>query len=232
VAPCVCYVHDADTGSYNHSLGWPKKDEDDGQNLSKSHPADWLLLQPEPDLWQQSLSISQRGVHSDVEGRVLGNAGWSLIDSVQATTPVVVLLTTWCLGVAPPNLKTLGNVSFIVIGVMIATYGEIAFVLTGFLYQAGGIVFEAVRLTLVERLLSSAEFKMDPLVSLYYFAPVCAIMNGLTSLIMEVPTMHMSDIYEVGPLVLIANAMVAFLLNVSVVFLVCSPALYPGCVGY
>ena len=163
---------------------------------------------------------------------MLGNAGWSLIDTVQATTPVVVLLTTWCLGVAPPNLKTLGNVSFIVIGVMIATYGEIDFVLTGFLYQACGLIFEAVRLTLVERLLSSAEFKMDPLVSLYYFAPICAIMNGLTSLIMEVPTMHMSDIYKVGPLVLIANAMVAFLLNVSVVFLVCCPALYPGCLGY
>ena len=123
-------------------------------------------------------------------------------------------------------MKTLGNVSFIVIGVMIATYGEIAFVLTGFLYQAGGIVFEAIRLSLVERLLSSAEFKMDPLVSLYYFAPVCAIMNGVTSLIVEVPTMHMSDIYRVGFGVLIANAMVAFLLNVSVVFLVCSLRLH------
>lgn len=143
------------------------------------------------------------------------------IDFVQATTPVVVLLCTWSLGVAPPNLKTLGNVSFIVIGVMIATYGEIAFVLIGFLYQAGGLVFEAIRLTLVERLLSSAEFKMDPLVSLYYFAPVCAIMNGITSLIVEVPTMYMSDIYKVGFGVLIANAVVAFLLNVSVVFLVC-----------
>lgn len=104
---------------------------------------------------------------------------------------------------------------------MIATYGEIAFVLTGFLYQAGGIVFEAIRLTLVERLLSSAEFKMDPLVSLYYFAPVCAIMNGIASLIFEVPVMQMSEVYRVGPLIFIANAMVAFLLNVSVVFLVC-----------
>jgi hypothetical protein len=122
-------------------------------------------------------------------------------------------------------LKTLGNVSFIVIGVMIATYGEIAFVLIGFLYQAGGLVFEAIRLTLVERLLSSAEFKMDPLVSLYYFAPVCAIMNGITSLIFEVPTMHMSDIYKVGFGVLLANAVVAFLLNVSVVFLVCCLAI-------
>ena len=132
-----------------------------------------------------------------------------------------MLLVTWCLGLAPPSLKTLGNVSFIVIGVMIATYGEIDFVLTGFLYQAAGLVFEAVRLALVERLLSSAEFKMDPLVSLYYFAPVCAIMNGVTSLIVEVPTMQMNDIYKVGFGVLIANAMVAFLLNVSVVFLVC-----------
>jgi len=144
----------------------------------------------------------------------------AFIQMLKATTPVAVLLSTWSLGVAPPSLKTLGNVSFIVIGVMIATYGEIAFVLTGFLYQAGGIIFEAIRLTLVERLLSSAEFKMDPLVSLYYFAPVCAIMNGITSLIVEVPKMHMSDIYNVGFGVLLANAMVAFLLNVSVVFLI------------
>lgn len=117
-------------------------------------------------------------------------------------------------------MKTLGNVSFIVIGVIIASYGEIAFVLTGFLYQAAGIVFEAIRLVMVQRLLSSSEYKMDPLVSLYYFAPVCAIMNGLTSLVVEIPTMHMEDIYRVGFVVLIANAMVAFLLNVSVVFLV------------
>jgi len=144
----------------------------------------------------------------------------AFIQMLKATTPVVTLLATWGLGVAPPNFKTLGNVSFIVIGVMIATYGEIAFVLTGFIYQACGIIFEAIRLVMVQRLLSSAEFKMDPLVSLYYFAPVCAIMNGVASLIVEVPKMHMSDIYRVGFGVLLANAMVAFLLNVSVVFLI------------
>lgn len=61
---------------------------------------------------------------------------------------------------------------------------------------------------------------MDPLVSLYYFAPVCALMNGLTSLVTEIPTMTMDDIYRVGFITLLANAMVAFLLNVSVVFLI------------
>lgn len=121
---------------------------------------------------------------------------------------------------APPSMKTLGNVSFIVLGVIIASYGEIQFVMIGFLYQIGGIVFEATRLVMVQKLLSSAEFKMDPLVSLYYFAPACAFMNGITAMVVEVPRMTWADIQNVGYFVLIANAMVAFLLNVSVVFLV------------
>lgn len=134
--------------------------------------------------------------------------------------PVAVLLATWALGAGSPNMKVLFNVSFIVIGVVIASFGEIKFVLIGFLFQAAGIMFEAVRLVMVQRLLSSAEYKMDPLVSLYYFAPVCAIMNGCASLVFEVPKLHMQDIYNVGIWTLVANAMVAFLLNVSVVFLV------------
>ena len=73
---------------------------------------------------------------------------------------------------------------------------------------------------MVQRLLSSAEFKMDPLVSLYYFAPACAVMNGLTALVVEVPKMTMADIQGVGYFPLLANACVAFALNVSVVFLV------------
>lgn len=142
------------------------------------------------------------------------------IDGAQATMPVAVLLISWIMGIAPPNLKTLGNVSFIVVGVIIASYGEVEFVLTGVLYQVGAIITEGTRLVMVQRLLSSAEYKMDPLVSLYYFAPVCAIMNGITALVLEVPSMTMKNIYDVGIFMLIANAMVAFLLNVSVVFLV------------
>lgn len=119
-------------------------------------------------------------------------------------------------------MTVLFNVSFIVVGVVIASIGEIKFVFVGFLYQIGGIIFEATRLVMVQRLLSSSEFKMDPLVSLYYFAPVCAVMNGVASLFLEVPRITMDNIYDVGVFTLFANAMVAFLLNVSVVFLVCA----------
>ncbi|KAL1885023.1 hypothetical protein Plec18167_001680 [Paecilomyces lecythidis] len=144
----------------------------------------------------------------------------AFIQMLKATMPVAVLSATWAMGIAPVNLKVLMNVSAIVIGVIIASFGEIKFVLIGFLFQLGGIVFEAVRLVMVQRLLSSAEFKMDPLVSLYYFAPVCAVMNGVTALFLEVPNLTMDHIYNVGVFTLLANAMVAFMLNVSVVFLI------------
>ncbi|KAI9801493.1 MAG: hypothetical protein M1833_002725 [Piccolia ochrophora] len=144
----------------------------------------------------------------------------AFIQMLKATTPVAVLLAGWFLGVSAPDMKLLFNVSFIVIGVVIASFGEIQFVFIGFLYQCGGILFEAIRLVMVQKLLSSAEYKMDPLVSLYYFAPVCAVMNGLVSLVVEVPRLHMQDIYNVGLFVLLANALIAFALNVSVVFLI------------
>lgn len=82
---------------------------------------------------------------------------------------------------------------------------------------------------MVQRLLSSAEFKMDPLVSLYYYAPACAVTNGFFTLFTDIPRMTMNDIYSLGISTLIANALVAFLLNVSVVLLVCCLVASYGC---
>lgn len=144
----------------------------------------------------------------------------SFIQMIKATTPVAVLLATWALGVEPVNMKKLLNVSAIVVGVVIASFGEIEFVLAGFLYQLGGIVFEAVRIVMVERLLSGAEFKMDPLVSLYYYAPVCAVMNLTVALFWEIPYVTLEAVYSVGLWTFLLNASVAFCLNVSVVFLI------------
>jgi drug/metabolite transporter (DMT)-like permease len=144
----------------------------------------------------------------------------AFIQMLKATTAVAVILATWALGVEEPNMKTLYNVSFIVIGVMIASVGEIKFVMVGFLFQVGGIVFEAIRLTMVQALLSGGEFKMDPLVSLYYYGPACAVMNGMVWVFTEMPRMSVDEVYSLGLMTLLANALVAFLLNVSVVFLI------------
>lgn len=143
-----------------------------------------------------------------------------IYNPAQASTPVAILLTTWALFIEEPNLKILVNVSFIVLGVIIASYGELQFEMVGFTFQICGVLFEAIRLVMVQQLLSSAEYKMDPLVSLYHFAPLCAAMNFLIFLYVEAANLGIEDIMRVGPLNLLANASVAFALNVSVVFLV------------
>ena len=135
---------------------------------------------------------------------------------------MAVLIASWSLRVAEPSLKTFGNVSLIVVGVIIASYGEIQFDVTGVIYQITGLIFEATRLILVQILLNAPEYKMDPLVSLYYYAPVCAVINGVVSLIFEGSSFTMDHVYKVGIFTLVSNAMIAFLLNVSVVFLVCT----------
>lgn len=61
--------------------------------------------------------------------------------------------------------------------------------------------------------------KMDPLVSLHYYAPVCAAIN-----VIFLPfTEGLAPFYElknVGFAIFLSNALVAFLLNVAAVFLV------------
>lgn len=61
--------------------------------------------------------------------------------------------------------------------------------------------------------------KMDPLVSLHYYAPVCAIIN-LFFLPFAEGLEPFYQLKDLGVLVLVSNAAVAFLLNVAAVFLV------------
>lgn len=145
----------------------------------------------------------------------------AFIQMLKATTPVAVLIASWAMSLDNPSRNILANVSFIVFGVVLASWGEIDFQLGGVIYQVLGIGFEATRLVMVQRLLSAAEYKMDPLVSLYYFAPVCASMNFCIFLATEAWKITLDDIVnQVGLLKLLANACVAFGLNVSVVFLI------------
>jgi hypothetical protein len=60
---------------------------------------------------------------------------------------------------------------------------------------------------------------MDPLVSLYYYAPICALFNFLIALITDLPTFTLSTLTRVGPSTLLLNAILAFMLNASSVFL-------------
>lgn len=102
-------------------------------------------------------------------------------------------------------------------GVALASYGEVQFQMLGFIIQAAAIVFEASRLVMIQILLHG--LKMDPIVSLHYYAPICAVINLLVVPFTEglAPFRAMAS---VGPAILISNAAVAFCLNVAAVYLV------------
>ncbi|KAJ3095309.1 hypothetical protein HDU96_001223, partial [Phlyctochytrium bullatum] len=93
----------------------------------------------------------------------------SYIQMLKATTPVAVLVAGYIFKTEKYDPVVLGKVCIIVFGVVLASYGEFEFVLVGFTMQAIGIAAEATRLVMVQKLLK--DYKMDPLVSLYFFAP-------------------------------------------------------------
>ncbi|CAH0059015.1 unnamed protein product [Clonostachys solani] len=144
----------------------------------------------------------------------------SFIQMLKSASPVVVLFFSWLWGMADPTMTQLFNILLIVFGVGLASYGEVGFSWIGFMFQCGGIVFEAMRLVLIQIMLSSEGLKMDPLVSLYYYAPVCAIMNFIVALASEIPKFQIQHAWDAGLLMLFLNALVAFMLNVASVCLI------------
>ena len=139
------------------------------------------------------------------------------IQMLTAFTPVAVLMISFAFGLKQMSTTLTGIVLMISFGVATASYGELEFNMTGFVYQVLAIGFESTRLVMVQVLLQG--LKMDPLVSLYYFSPVCAAFNMLILPFME-GLAPFRALAQLGPLVLLSNAGVAFGLNVASVFLI------------
>ncbi|TKA54453.1 hypothetical protein B0A53_03146 [Rhodotorula sp. CCFEE 5036] len=142
----------------------------------------------------------------------------SLGVSLKAFTSVAVLLMSVAMGLDSFNRRKAIVVLAISFGVALASYGELNFVFSGFIFQCFGIVFEATRLVAIQKLLQG--MRMDPLVSLYYYAPVCACFNALLVPIFEGWAPFEEVLPRVGVITLILNCSVALCLNISVVFLI------------
>eukprot|EP00976_Prorocentrum_cordatum_P106685 1194503-Prorocentrum_minimum.AAC.1 len=88
----------------------------------------------------------------------LGNTAYlyisvSFIQMLKALMPVAVFTTGTMFGTETFSTNTLVNMLVITVGVMIASYGEINFILIGVLVQLASIASESTRLTLVQILL-------------------------------------------------------------------------------
>ncbi|SCZ90190.1 BZ3500_MvSof-1268-A1-R1_Chr1-3g01829 [Microbotryum saponariae] len=142
----------------------------------------------------------------------------SFIQMLKAFTSVAVLGLSVVAGLEKMNPRTFMIVIAISSGVALASFGEIDFVLSGFICQTLGIMFEAARLVSIQKLLTG--LKMGPLQSLYFFAPVCAGLNALLIPFFEGWAPFENALSQVGAPILLGNAMTAFSLNVAVVFLI------------
>ncbi|RAK72498.1 TPT-domain-containing protein [Aspergillus fijiensis CBS 313.89] len=152
----------------------------------------------------------------------------SFIQMLKAGGPIITLLTSWGWRVARPSLESFLNILVIAFSVGLAVAGEVQFVWTGVAFQVASLVFDANRLVMIQILLKQGHGhghgqgkKMDPLVTLYYSAPVCALTNALIALGSgEVAGFEWGIVWRTGWGVLLANAGVGFMLNVSIFVLI------------
>ncbi|KAM0753176.1 TPT-domain-containing protein [Meredithblackwellia eburnea MCA 4105] len=142
----------------------------------------------------------------------------SFIQMIKAFTPVSVLLISFAMRLKEPSQKLFGIVCLISVGVAIASYGEVEFHLVGFLVQALAIAIESTRLVLIQILLQG--MGMNPLTSLYYFAPVCLAVNSIILLPVEGFQPFYDAVDLVGIPTLFGNACMTFALNLSSVWLI------------
>ncbi|KAK8020564.1 hypothetical protein PG990_005702 [Apiospora arundinis] len=147
----------------------------------------------------------------------------SFLQMLKAFAPATTLLISWGMGITSPQMTVFYNVLVIVVGVLISSIAETQFHWLGFMFALGGTLAESMRLLLIEVLLKREAgdgVRMDPLVGLYYYAPVCAVLNGVVALFTEVPHFNWADLERVGLPTLGLNSLIAFILNVTSVFLI------------
>ncbi|PYH41020.1 TPT-domain-containing protein [Aspergillus saccharolyticus JOP 1030-1] len=150
----------------------------------------------------------------------------SFIQMLKAAGPIVTLLVSWGWRVATPSMDSFVNILVIACSVGLAVAGEVQFVWTGVVFQVVSLVFDANRLVMIQVLLRPGAGKMDPLVTLYYSAPVCAATNAVIACFTELNTGAGAEGFDWGVVgrtgagILLANAMVGFMLNVSIFVLI------------
>merc|ERR1712216_205391 len=97
----------------------------------------------------------------------------SFIQMTKALMPGLVYMIGVFMSTERYSLRITMNMLVIAVGVAIAAYGEGNFVMIGVVEQLSSLVFEAVRLMLVQVLINSQGLTMNPIQSLYYVSPAC-----------------------------------------------------------
>jgi hypothetical protein len=144
----------------------------------------------------------------------------SFIQMTKALMPGLVYVCGVGFGMETLTKATSFNMFVIAVGVAIAAYGEIDFVVIGVVEQLSALVFEALRLMLVQVLITKQGYAMNPIQSLYYVSPACAACLALPFALVELPEILADASLIIDYPMLLLNASTAFLLNLAVFLLI------------
>lgn len=119
----------------------------------------------------------------------------------------------------PPCIQVLLTVLTITAGVAISSWGEMHFVLIGFVIQGTAVVFEAYKNALQQFLLSG-KTQMSSMTLLYYFSPACTLINLFWIIAFEMEPLQLRGGLGLNPWVFLANGALCFALNIASVTVV------------
>lgn len=121
--------------------------------------------------------------------------------------------------------RSVGLLAFIIFATTLTIHGEVNFSWTGFLIQGAGQIFECCKIVLQAVLLTSAGRKLDALTYVMLVMPLCAVLLGAGMCVLNfLPHEHFltpswRHLEQWWPH-LLANACVAFVLNVVIAFFI------------
>ncbi|PRW59075.1 sugar phosphate phosphate translocator [Chlorella sorokiniana] len=155
----------------------------------------------------------------------LGNAAYiylsvSFIQMLKASMPMAVFTVGCMFGTEHFSTGRLANMLVIAVGICIASYGEINFVVVGVMLQMASVATESTRLTLVQILLQRRGIKLNPITTLYLIAPCCFAFLCVPFVFLELPKIMNDPSVRISPFIFVTNALAAFGLNMAVFLLI------------
>jgi len=144
----------------------------------------------------------------------------SFIQMLKALMPALVFCVGCVMQTEKFSWNLMGNMTIIAIGVMIASYGELRFNMIGFIFQISCLVFESIRLALIQILLQRRGLKLTPITSMYLVSPACFFSLLVPFVFIELPKISNDPNVHWSGCIFLANCVVAFGLNIAVYLLV------------
>lgn len=133
---------------------------------------------------------------------------------LKALSPAVTMLTLFAFQLEKPTWPLIGSVLVITCGIGISSFGEVNFVLIGVLIMIVSILADALRLVLIQFLLTNRA--MHPLEALKFLAPACTAWLLLGTYLVEFPVMMQNNAFQkiqTRPWLYFAAAIMGFAVN-------------------